>query len=90
MSVTSIRLQPEVEKDLEVIAGQMQRSRNWLVNQAIREYVARHDLQRLHWQQTLAAMSAAARGEVVSAQAVHAWLASWGTAAELPPPVAGQ
>ncbi|MCC6736551.1 MAG: CopG family transcriptional regulator [Bauldia sp.] len=30
------------------------------------------------------------RGEVISHEAVKAWLASWGTADELPPPKVGQ
>ena len=37
MAVTSIRLQPEVESSLEDMAGKLDRSKNWLINQAIRE-----------------------------------------------------
>lgn len=37
-------------------------------------------------QETLAAMESVARGEVVDADEVHAWLRSWGTSNELPPP----
>lgn len=38
------------------------------------------------WQETLAALEAVTRGEVVDADEVHAWLRSWGDAGELPPP----
>ena len=43
MSVTTVRLQPEVESGLEAMAGKLHRSKNWLVNQAIREFVARQE-----------------------------------------------
>jgi predicted transcriptional regulator len=90
MSVTTIRLQPEVESGLEAMADKLQRSKNWLVNQAIREFVARQETEQTRWAETLAAMESVAQGKVVEGADVHAWLASWGTADELPPPKAGQ
>ena len=90
MSVTTIRLQPEVESGLEAMADKLQRSKNWLVNQAIREYVARQELAQSRWSETLSAMASAAQGKLVADADVHAWLASWGTADELPPPTAGR
>lgn len=88
MSVTTVRLQPEVESDLEAMAGKLQRSKNWLINQAIREFVARQELEQSRWKETLAAMESVAQGQVVSDEAVHAWLETWGSAEELPPPQA--
>jgi predicted transcriptional regulator len=35
-------------------------------------------------------MDSVAQGNVVSGDAVHAWLRSWGSADELPPPKVGQ
>lgn len=90
MGVTSIRLRPEVEKDLRETAQQLNRSRNWLVNEAVRDYVARHQAQRSRMEETLAAIDSVARGEVVSGQAVHAWLDSWGSDDELPPPASDE
>ena len=55
MSVTSIRLQPEVESGLEAMSGKLHRSKNWLINQAIREFVARQELEQTRWTETLAA-----------------------------------
>lgn len=89
MSVTTVRLQPEVESGLESMADKLHRSKNWLVNQAIREFVARQEQEQARWNETLAAMGSVARGEVVSGEAVHAWLDSWGSSNELPPPKAG-
>lgn len=90
MSVTTIRLQPEVESGLEAMADKLHRSKNWLVNQAIREFVARQETEQARWSETLAAMESVAQGKVVSGDAVHTWLASWGTASELPPPAVGK
>ncbi|QDA56504.1 CopG family ribbon-helix-helix protein [Thermomonas aquatica] len=90
MTVTTVRLQPEVESGLEAMADKLHRSKNWLVNQAIREFVARQELELSRWNETLTAMSSVAQGKVVSGQAVHAWLESWGNANELPPPKVGQ
>lgn len=86
MSVTSIRLQPEVESGLEAMSDRLQRSKNWLINQAIREFVARQELEQSRWKETLTGMESVAHGNVVSGQAVHSWLESWGTSDELPPP----
>ncbi|HET9047481.1 MAG TPA: ribbon-helix-helix protein, CopG family [Chiayiivirga sp.] len=86
MSVTTVRLQPEVESGLEAMADKLQRSKNWLVNQAIREFVARQEQEQSRWSETLTAMGSVAQGKVVSGQAVHAWLESWGSPNELSPP----
>jgi predicted transcriptional regulator len=44
------------------------------------------DLDRIRWQETLEAIESVAQGRVVPGEAVHAWLSSWGSPDELPPP----
>lgn len=90
MSVTTVRLQPEVEESLEAMAGKLQRSKSWLINQALREFIQRQQQEQDRWQETLQAMASVAQGKVVSRDAVHAWLSSWGDAAERVPPKVGQ
>jgi len=90
MSVTTVRLQPEVESGLEAIADKLHRSKNWLINQAIREFVSRQELEQSRWKETLAAMESVAQGKVVSGKAVHSWLESWGSSNEQPPPQVGK
>jgi predicted transcriptional regulator len=90
MSVTTVRLQPEVEEGLEAVAGKLHRTKSWVINQALREFLERQDLEQVRWQETLEAMESVARGKVVSGEAVHAWLAGWGSHDELPPPKTGQ
>jgi len=86
MSVTSIRLQPDIEKTLEEAAEKLQRSKNWLINQAIKEYLQKESLENKRWQDTLVALDSLNNGKVVEGAAVHAWLESWGTDNELQKP----
>jgi predicted transcriptional regulator len=86
MPVTSIRLQDDLEELLDQAASRQHRSKNWLINQAIREYLARDRLEQQRWQETVAALKSASEGRLVAADQVHAWLESWGKDAELPPP----
>lgn len=89
MSITSVRLQPDIEQELDALATNLQRSKSWVINEAVREYLERQDQEKTRWQETLKAMDSVAKGQVVSSAAVDAWLESWGTEDELPPPKAG-
>lgn len=86
MAVTSVRIQPDVEEGLGAMAERLQRSKNWLINQALREFIAREAESAERWNQTLVALESVAQGCVVDGAAVHAWLASWGSSNELPMP----
>ena len=90
MAVTSIRLQPDVERGLDAMAGKLQRSKNWLINEAIREFIARQELDQARWQETLVALDSVAQGKTVPGHAVHEWLESWGQPDERAPPSAGK
>ncbi|MCK9506368.1 MAG: ribbon-helix-helix protein, CopG family [Porticoccaceae bacterium] len=79
MSVTTVRLQAEVEQQLEATARRLQRSKAWVINQALSEYLEKQQLEQQRWHQTLEAMESAAQGKVVDASKVHTWLKSWGT-----------
>lgn len=78
MSVTTVRLREDVEQRLDEIARRLQRSKGWVINQALSEYMARQQLEQERWKQTLEAMESAAQGKVVDASEVHDWLNSWG------------
>ncbi|MGH8192555.1 MAG: CopG family ribbon-helix-helix protein [Rhodanobacteraceae bacterium] len=86
MSATSVRLQPDVERNLDRAASRQRRSKSWLINQALREYMQRQATEDERWQQTLEALDDVAAGRVLPAKSVYAWLKSWGTPAETKPP----
>ena len=86
MGVTSVRLLPEVEDGLEAMSGRLQRSKSWLINQALREYIFRESLAEERWKETLGALESLKAGKVVEGEDVHAWLRSWGGPDELAAP----
>ncbi len=90
MGVTTVRLQADLEQHLEAMAESLHRSKGWLINQALREFIDNQTTAQTRWAETVEAMESVARGEVVSGEAVHDWLRTWGTSNELPPPTSGQ
>lgn len=86
MSVTSIRLQPEIENPLEKLATKLDRSKNYLINQAIKEFLARKSLDESRWIDTLAALDSVKSNNLIEETSVSEWLESWGTKNELKPP----
>lgn len=88
MSITSIRIPDEVEKPLESLSKKLDRSKNYLINQAIREFIARQALEDSRWQETLNALESVKAGKTVDEEDVNAWLNSWGTGNRKSPPEA--
>lgn len=86
MSITSIRLSEDVEKPLESLSKQLDRSKNYLINQAIKEFLARHSLEDSRWQDTLEALESLKAGKSIGEEDVNAWLNSWGTNNRKTPP----
>ncbi len=86
MTVTSIRLQKDLEDPLATLAEQLQRSKNWLINRAVQEFLERRQLEEVRWRETLAALDSVRQGDVLPEEAIHNWLASWGQPDELEPP----
>jgi predicted transcriptional regulator len=86
MSVSSIRLQKDLEQPLTELCKKLERSRNWLVNQAIREFIENQALQDERWAQTVEALNSVERGEVVPGEEVRAWLKTWGRDDEIDRP----
>jgi len=79
----SIRIRPELKKRLAKLAKASGRSSNFLIADAVESYVA--DQERM-----LAEVRQADRqekaGHYIRHQDMKAWLLSWGTDHELPPP----
>ncbi len=79
----SVRLRPDVKKRLAKLAAESGRSSNFLISDAIEAYVA--DQERL-----LAEIRESGRdvasGHYIRHEDMKAWLLSWGTKHELPPP----
>src|SRR6267154_3915719 len=82
-SAFSVRLKPETKKRLAKLAQASGRSSNFLIADAVESYVS--DQEKL-----LAEVRQADRqlksGHYVKHEDMKAWLLSWGTDRELPPP----
>ena len=86
MSITSIRLNDDVDKPLEFLSKKLDRSKNYLINQAIKEFLARQSLEDSRWQDTLEALDSLKAGKSIDEEDVNAWLNSWGTNTKKLPP----
>ena len=86
MGVTSVRLQPEIESSLEDLSKKLDRSKSYLINQAIKEYLARISLEEQLWIETLEAIDSVKSGKLIEEKEVNDWLEVWGMKNELDPP----
>ena len=79
----SMRLKPEIKKRLAKLAKASGRSSNFLISDAVEAYVA--DQERM-LAETRQADRQVKSGHYVKQEDMKAWLLSWGTERELPPP----
>lgn len=86
MGVTSVRLQAEIENPLEALSKKLDRSKNYLINQAIREFLERKMLDEQRWSETIEALDSVKSGKSIDEKNVNDWLDSWGSESELEPP----
>ena len=86
MSITSIRITDDVDKPLEALSKKLDRSKNYLINQAIKEFLARQSVEDSRWEETLEALESIKQGNAIAENDVNAWLNSWGTGERKTPP----
>lgn len=79
----SMRLDPELKEAIEKEARLEDRSASYVFQQAAREYVGRKE----RFRTMVADLEAEAdKGIFISGEAMDAWVDSWDTEGELPPP----
>jgi predicted transcriptional regulator len=86
MSVTNIELYDELEQPLTQLAEKLNQSRNWIINEAVKEFLEHQALEEQRWQDTLSALASVKNGESIAGEKIEAWLDSWGTPEEQPAP----
>lgn len=82
MTTTSFRLDNDLEGQLETVAESLQRSKSWIINDALRLYLAREEKKQQMLRETEEALADLEAGRVVSGKAVMEWLETWGTGDE--------
>jgi predicted transcriptional regulator len=78
MTTLTAQVTDDFADEIDSLAVELERPRDWVIQDALREYVSRHRLEAQRWRETQAAIDAAERGEVVPAEEVFAWLDTWG------------
>ena len=86
MSVTSVRLSSESEMPLKQLSQKLDRSKSYIINQALKEYIQRQAMENSRWNETLEALQSVKLGKLINANDVNDWLDSWGTNNEKSPP----
>jgi len=86
MGMTSVRMPDELLAQLEQAAAKRRRSKGWLINDAVKEYLEReaHETQIL--EETRQALADVKAGRVLAGEEVMDWLESWGSDTEKTPP----
>ena len=79
----SVRLKPKTKKRLAKLAKESGRSANFLISDAVESYVADQERMRAEIRQADRQVKG---GHYISHEDMKAWLLSWGTKHELPPP----
>jgi predicted transcriptional regulator len=79
----TVRLKPETRDRLEALAKDTRRSKAFIAAEAIACYL---DAQAWQLERIKAGIADADAGRVVAHEKVMAWVESWGTDNELPPP----
>ena len=78
MSMTSVRMPNDLMQRLEDTAERLRRSKGWVINDALREYLEREELRVRRLDETRDALSDLETGALIEDDEVLAWLDSWG------------
>jgi predicted transcriptional regulator len=84
----AVKLDPGMRERLRALGEAKRRSPHWLMVEAIRLYVEREEeIERAREETRERLARYDATGEYIADEDVEAWLKTWGTKSEQPPPV---
>lgn len=86
MGMTSVRMPDELLAELEQTAEKLRRSKGWVINDAVKEYIQREERKAQMLEETRLALNDIKAGRVLDGEDVMDWLESWGTEMEKDPP----
>ena len=79
MPTLTAHVSDELIADIDAVSKRLDRSRAWVVKEAVREYLARRAEDQRRGDETI---EAADRGEVIAADEVLRWVDTWGMPGE--------
>ena len=86
MGMTSVRMPDELLEQLEETAERLRRSKGWIINDAVKEYLVKEQRKSRILDDTREALADIKAGRVVDGAEVIDWLDSWGKDEEKMPP----
>lgn len=86
MSTTSFRVDDDLQEKLDATAARLQRSKGWIINDALRRYIEREERKQQILQETEEAIADIQADRVVSGEEVMRWLETWGADNEIKAP----
>lgn len=86
MGMTSVRMPDELLEQLDQAAERLRRTKSWIINDAVKEYLIREERKTQELEETRQALADIKAGRVVDGKEVVDWLESWGTDKEKAPP----
>ena len=79
MPMTSVRMSDQLMDKLESIAEKLDRSKGWIIKDAVNQYVEQIDRKEKMLAETRQALSEIESGKVVDGDEVMDWIESWGS-----------
>ncbi|MGA0586700.1 CopG family ribbon-helix-helix protein [Dyella sp. KRB-257] len=80
---TSVKIDEDLKKRIQHLAGLRRRSAHWIMREAIQQYVEREEARESFRQEALASWQACREtGRHLTGQEARAWLDTWGTGDE--------
>ena len=86
MSTTSFRLDQDLVDKLDRIANKLDRSKAWIINDALRKYIEAEERKQQMLEETIEAIADIEASRIVSGEEVMQWLETWGSDKEIDPP----
>ena len=77
--MTSVRMPDQLMDKLEAIAKKLDRSKGWIIKDAVSQYVDCIDRKERMLVETRQALSDIESGKVIDGDEVMAWIESWGS-----------
>lgn len=81
--ILTTQVSTELAEKVDAIASRLDRSREWVMNQALTDWIGQEEE---HHRMTLEGLADVDAGRLVDADRVIAWIQSLGTESPLPPP----
>ncbi len=86
MPMTSVRMPEHLMDKLEAVAEKLDRSKGWIIKEALSQYVAHLDREEQRLLDTRQAVADIESGNIIDGDEVIAWIESWGSDNEKPTP----